>query len=40
MSQQNRYRIHFKGRRTTITVDNIISELLTVKLGILPDAQV
>ena len=38
MSQQNRYHIHFKGRRTTITVDNIISELLAVKLGMLPDA--
>ena len=38
MSQQNRYHICFKGRRTTITVDNIISELLAVKLGMLPDA--
>ena len=38
MSTQSRYHIHFKNRRTTITVDNIISELLAVKLGVLPDA--
>jgi len=38
MSQQDRYHIHFKGRRTTITVDSIISQLLAVKLGLLPDA--
>ena len=38
MIQQNRYHIHFKGRRTTITVDSIISELLAVKLEMLPDA--
>lgn len=39
MSQllQTRYHIHFNNRRTTITVDSIISELLTVKLGLLPD---
>ena len=36
--QQDRYHINFKNRRTTITVDRIISELLAVKLGVLPDA--
>ena len=36
--QQDRYHIHFKNRRTTITVDRVISELLAVKLGVLPDA--
>ncbi len=34
MIDQNRYHIQFQGRRTTITVDNIISELLAVKLGV------
>lgn len=37
MSQQDRYHIHFKGRRTTITMDIIISQLLAVKLGLLLD---
>ena len=37
MATQKRYHIHFKNRRTTITVDSIISELLAVKLGLLPD---
>lgn len=37
--QQDRYHINFKNRRTTITVDRIISELLAVKLGALPDAS-
>lgn len=36
--QQDRYHINFKNRRTTITVDRIISELLAVKLGVLPDS--
>ena len=36
--QQDRYHINFKNRRTTITVDRIISELLAIKLGVLPDA--
>lgn len=36
--QQDRYHINFKNRRTTITMDIIISELLAVKLGMLPDA--
>lgn len=34
---QKRYHIQFNNRRTTITVDSIISELLAVKLGISPD---
>ena len=34
---QTRYHIQFNNRRTTITVDSIISELLAVKLGMLPD---
>ena len=38
MIDQNRYHIQFQGRRTTITVDNIISELLAVKLGVPTDA--
>jgi hypothetical protein len=37
MATQSRYHIQFQGRRTTITVDRIISELLAVKLGVLPD---
>lgn len=36
MSIQDRYHIQFKNRRTTITVDRIISELLAVKLGASP----
>ena len=36
--QQDRYHINFKNRRTTITMDRIISELLAIKLGVLPDA--
>ena len=38
MAIQDRYHIQFKNRRTTITVDRIISELLTVKLGLRLDA--
>ena len=34
---QTRYHIQFNNRRTTITVDSIISELLAVKLGMSPD---
>ena len=37
MASQQRYHIHFQNRRTTITVDSFISELLAVKLGVLPD---
>lgn len=37
MEFQQRYHIQFQGRRTTVTVDKIISELLAVKLGVLPD---
>ena len=37
MLSQQRYHIHFQNRRTTITVDSIISELLAVKLGTLPN---
>ena len=36
---QNRYHIHFKGRRTTITVDSVISQLLATKLGEVPDSK-
>lgn len=38
MEFQKRYHIQFQGRRTTVTVDRVISELLAVKLGVLPDA--
>lgn len=37
MEFQQRYHIRFHQRRTTVTVDRIISELLAVKLGVLPD---
>lgn len=39
MATQDRYHIHFGNRRTTITVDRVVSELLAVKLGVLPDAS-
>ena len=35
--KQDRYHINFKDRRTTITVDRVISELLAIKMGMLPD---
>ena len=38
MATQNRYHIQFRNRRTTITVDKVVSELLSVKLGVMPDA--
>lgn len=37
MASQTRYHIQFNNRRTTITVDSIVSELLAIKLGLLPD---
>ena len=37
MEFQKRYHVRFQGRRTTVTVDSIISQLLAVKLGVLPD---
>ena len=37
MEFQHRYHIRFHQRRTTVTVDRVISELLAVKLGVLPD---
>ena len=37
MITQTRYHIDFNNRRTTITVDSIISELLAVNFGLLPD---
>lgn len=37
MITQTRYHIQFNNRRTTITVDSIISELLAVNFGLLPD---
>ena len=39
MAAQHRYHITFRNRRTTITVDSFISELLAVKLGVMPDDQ-
>ena len=36
MSQQTRYHIQLKSRRTTITLDTVLSELLAVKLGLSP----
>ena len=35
--KQDRYHINFKDRRTTITVDRIISELLAIKMEVQPD---
>ena len=40
MEFQQRYHVRFQGRRTTVTVDRIISQLLAVKLGVLPDDPV
>lgn len=37
MVSQTRYHIQFNDRRTTITVDSIISELLAVNFGLSPD---
>ena len=37
MITQTRYHIQFNNRRTTITVDSIVSELLAVNFGLLPD---
>lgn len=36
---QKRYHIYFKNRRTTITLDNIVSDLLAYSLGIEPDHE-
>lgn len=36
---QDRYHIRFKGRRTTITLDKILSQLLAIQLGITPDPK-
>ena len=36
MAIQDRYHIRFRNRRTTITVDRIVSELLAAKLGVSP----
>ena len=33
MQLQDRYHIQFSNRRTTITLDTVLSELLAVKLG-------
>ncbi|MGB0848869.1 MAG: hypothetical protein ACPGSM_19200 [Thiolinea sp.] len=38
MAIQDRYHIRFRNRRTTITVDRVISELLAAKLGTSPKA--
>lgn len=38
MAIQDRYHIQFRNRRTTITVDRVVSELLAVKLGVSPKA--
>ena len=37
MIKQTRYHIQFNNRRTTITVDSIVSELMAVNFGLLPD---
>lgn len=39
MSLQNRFHITFRNQKTTISVDNILSELLSVKLGFVPETS-
>ena len=34
---QNRYHIRFQGRRTTVTLDKILSELIAMSFGLTPD---
>lgn len=37
MQLQDRYHIQLNNRRTTITLDTVLSELLAIKLGYSPD---
>ena len=34
---QDRYHIRFKGRRTTVTLDKILSNLIAAEFGVMPD---
>ena len=34
---QERFHIQFDSRRTTITLDTVLSEMLAIKLGVSPD---
>ena len=34
---QDRYHIRFQGRRTTVTLDKILSELIAMSFGLTPD---
>ena len=34
---QDRYHIRFKGRRTTVTLDRILSNLIAAEFGVMPD---
>ena len=34
---QDRYHIRFQGRRTTVTLDKILSELIAISYGLTPD---
>ena len=34
---QDRYHIRFRGRRTTVTLDKILSELIAMSFGLTPD---
>ena len=36
-SFQDRYHVRFKGRRTTVTLDKIISQLIAAEFGVMPD---
>lgn len=36
---QKRFHIQFDSRRTTITLDTIISSLLAIKLGVTPESK-
>ncbi len=39
MSLQNRFHMTFQNQRTTISVDSILTELLSVKLGFEPETS-
>lgn len=38
-SDQVRFHVHFDGRRTTISVDRVLYELMAVKFGTKPDTS-
>ena len=38
-SFQDRYHVRFKGRRTTVTLDKILSQLIAAEFGVMPDRQ-